>query len=304
MRRASRYAALGAALGVGAPLGLACLRRLLAYGGRRDLDRDLVTYLYLGASTCTVFGAFGWTLGRRVDQLIFSHSELARLREEFASVIAHDLRNPVNALRLQSELLLRQGDGDELRVPRRAMERVDRATGDLARMIDDLLDASRLESSRLELQREPHALAELVAEVVEQQRPALRSHPVELRPRPAPRALVDRIRFTQILANLLDNAAKYSDEGRPIRVSVGPADGGVAVRVEDEGWGIPAEELPRLFDRFYQAKRARAKKVGLGLGLYIVKGLIEAHGGQISVESTVGRGSAFTVWLPAADHSL
>jgi len=222
------------------------------------------------------------------------------LRDEFASVIAHDLRSPVSALRLQSQLLLEQAAADELRVPRRAIERIHHATDDLVQMIEDLLDASRLEAQRLVLHPEPCALDELVQEIIERERPALGTHAVELQLQPAPRALVDRHRFAQILTNLVENAAKYSDEGRPIRVVVAPGGAGVAVRVEDEGWGIAADELPRLFDRFYQAKRARAKKSGLGLGLYIVKGLVESHGGRISVASTPGRGSRFAVWLPAA----
>jgi signal transduction histidine kinase len=302
--RAWGYAALGGGLGIGAPLGLLALRRLLGAGGRgwlrRELQRNRLTYAYIGGSTLAVFTAFGWLLGRRFDQLLASHREVDRLRDEFASVIAHDLRSPVNALHLQSQVLLQQATGGEVQVPRRALERIDHATTGLAQMIDDLLDASRLESARLALHVQPRALGDLAAEIIERQRPALGAHPVELRAQPSPAALVDPHRFAQILTNLVDNAAKYSDENRPIWVSIAPQAGGVAVSVVDQGWGIAADELERLFDRFYQAKRARAKKTGLGLGLYIVKGLVEAHGGRISVESQLGRGSTFGVWFPCA----
>ncbi len=304
MMRAWHYALVGAALGLGAPLGLVAVQRLLRRsdrrGGRRESSGGRLTYGYLTASTCVAFAGFGWALGRRVDQLITSHEELNRLRDEFASVIAHDLRSPVNALHLQGQLLLEKAVGDEVSVPRRALERIDHATGDLSRMIDDLLDASRLEARRLVLQPELLELGELASEIVERQRPALGQHPIELRRRPAPAALVDPHRFAQTLANLIDNAAKYSDEQEPILVAVEPDAGGVTVRVEDHGWGIGADELPRLFDRFYQAKRARAKKSGLGLGLYIVKGLVEAQGGRISVTSAPDRGSVFAVWFPSA----
>jgi signal transduction histidine kinase len=130
----------------------------------------------------------------------------------------------------------------------------------------------------------------------------LATHPVALNQRPAAPASIDPHRFAQILTNLVENAAKYSDVGTPIRVSVEPLNGGIEVRVEDGGWGIAPDELPQLFDRFYQAKRARAKKSGLGLGLYIVKGLVEAHGGRISVASTPARGSTFAVWFPPARY--
>jgi signal transduction histidine kinase len=305
MTRAWRYATLGVVLGWGAPLGLMALRRLFAKGRRQGLRRELasdrLTYSYLAGATCIVFGAFGWALGRRADRLIESHREIDRLRDEFAAVIAHDLRSPVNALRLQSQLLLQQAAGaDEVRTSKRAIERIQHATGALAQMIDDLLDASRVQSRRLALHPEACALDELVNEIIERQRAALGRHPVEIRSRPSPRALVDPHRFSQILINLLDNAVKYSDEERPIVVFVDPGEDGVTVRVEDRGWGIAAQELPRLFDRFYQAKRAREKKSGLGLGLYIVKGLVEAHGGRISVASPPGQGSSFSVWFPAA----
>jgi signal transduction histidine kinase len=287
---------------LGAPLGLLVLRRLSGgsrEGLRHELESSRLTYAYLTGATCAVFGAFGWILGRRADDIVAGHREIDRLREEFASVIAHDLRSPVNALRLQSQLLLAKATADEVPMSRRAIERIHHATGDLAQMIDDLLDASRLESQRLVLHPEPRALDELAGEVIERQRPALGSHPVELHARTPARALVDPHRFAQILTNLLDNAAKYSDENRPILVSIEPTVFGVSVRVQDQGWGIAADDLPRLFDRFYQAKRARAKKSGLGLGLYIVKGLVEAQGGRISVASIPGRGSTFTVWFPA-----
>jgi signal transduction histidine kinase len=296
--KALRYAATGAVLSLGAPLGLLLLRRL---AGMRDRGRaNRLTYLYIGVSTTAAFAAFGCALGRRADQLRRGHQELDRLRDELALVIAHDLRSPVTALRLQAQHLLGQAATDEVKVPRGAIERIAHATDGLARMIDDLLDASRVEARRLNLDLSCCQLSALVAEIVERQRPALAVHPIDLRIGSCPPVLVDRNRFAQILTNLLDNAGKYSDAGTPIGVSVEAADGGIAVRVEDRGWGIAADELPQLFDRFYQAKRARAQKSGLGLGLYIVKGLVEAHAGRISVASERGRGSTFSVWFPAA----
>jgi signal transduction histidine kinase len=116
--------------------------------------------------------------------------------------------------------------------------------------------------------------------------------------------LADPARFDQIFTNLLENAAKYSAPASAIRVVIEGADHGVTVTVEDRGPGIAAVELPRLFDRFYQAPRARAQKSGLGLGLYIVKGLVDAQGGRIWVESEPGEGSRFHVWLPAAEGAV
>lgn len=103
----------------------------------------------------------------------------------------------------------------------------------------------------------------------------------------------------EILTNLLENAAKYSADGTKIAVHVKSTDGGIEVSVKDEGMGISPDEVPKLFDRFYQARRARERRSGLGLGLFITKGFVEAHGGRIAVESIVDRGSTFRVWLPS-----
>jgi signal transduction histidine kinase len=110
---------------------------------------------------------------------------------------------------------------------------------------------------------------------------------------------VDPLRFDQILTNLLDNAAKFSPDEEPIGVTVLPSDGGIDVAIEDRGIGIPSEDVSRLYDRFYQSRRARERKSGLGLGLYITKGLVEAHGGRIWLATQPAKGSTFHVWFPA-----
>ena len=113
--------------------------------------------------------------------------------------------------------------------------------------------------------------------------------------------LADPLRLDQIFMNLIDNAAKYSKPGAPIRIVVEPVEEGARVTVIDHGVGIAEDAIPKLFDRFFQVQRAREqKRTGVGLGLYITKGLVDAHGGRITVESEPGRGSRFCVWLPAA----
>lgn len=115
-----------------------------------------------------------------------------------------------------------------------------------------------------------------------------------------PAVSADPLRLEQVVTNLLENAAKYSDAGTPIRIIIEPSGRGATLSVEDRGPGISPEELPRLFDRYFQTQRARTKRRGLGLGLFITKGLVEAHGGAITVDSVPGAGSTFRVWLPAA----
>jgi PAS domain S-box-containing protein len=228
--------------------------------------------------------------------------ELDRLRDEFASIVAHDLRNPISSILMNSELLLQQIEGkDAIEVRKPALERIRRAAARLGDMVKDLLDASRIEVDRLTLDRKLLPSRTTVEAIVEEVRPTLGEHPVKVATEgePAP-ILADPVRFDQILTNLLENAAKYSPRDAPIDVKVASSADGVEVSVKDEGMGIAPDEVPRLFDRFYQAKRAREMRAGLGLGLYIVHGLVAAHGGRVWVESEPAHGSTFHVWLPSA----
>jgi signal transduction histidine kinase len=303
-RLPARYSLLGMFLGLGAPLGFLALRRLVL--GRRgtwteELRTESAAYWYMALATPAVIGVFGRLLGEQQDRLRLSYEHLERLREEFAAVVAHDLRNPIQAMLMQLDALLRRPRDGGVSVPLDALHRLHRGGERLAQMVNDLLDATRIEASRLRVSPQPVSLPNAVSALIETVGPTLGPHSLGVSSTArVPPVLADPARLDQILTNLLENAAKYSAEGKPIRVAIRAEGGGAAVCVEDEGWGIPADELPRLFDRFYQAKRAREKKSGLGLGLYITKGLVEAQGGRIGVRSEVGRGSAFTVWLPAA----
>lgn len=228
--------------------------------------------------------------------------ELDRLREEFAALVAHDLRNPITSLQMHLEMRLRKAKDGAVVVPVPVLERLRHICARLAGMCNDLLDASRIELGRLSLAPVGLQLAEAVPSVLEQMRPTLGAHPLELRVegRPPP-VQADPMRVAQIVTNLVENAVKYTPDPEPIRVVVAPSpDGGAVVVVEDRGPGIPPDEVPRLFERFYQVQRARAQKSGLGLGLYITKGLVDAMGGRITVDSEPGRGTRFTVWFPPA----
>ncbi len=227
--------------------------------------------------------------------------ELERLREEFAAIVAHDLRNPVSAILMNAEVLLREAKGKEqVTVRALSIERIRRAAARLGDMVNDLLDASRIDVSQLALNRQPIHAKQAAESLLEQIRPTLGEHSLKLRIEGEPgEVFVDRLRFDQILTNLLENAAKYSPQGTSIDLTVNPIDDGVVFAVKDQGMGIAPEEIPHLFDRFYQTQRARELKRGLGLGLYISKGFVEAHGGRVWVESKINRGSTFYVWLPS-----
>jgi signal transduction histidine kinase len=164
-------------------------------------------------------------------------------------------------------------------------------------MIQDLLEATLLEAGQLRMSPRRLDLAAFVPEVVERLRGALPMERVSVRI-PAVAAIVaDPARLERILVNLLSNALKYSSPQSPVDVDVALADGGATITVADRGIGIAPEDLPHVFDRFFRARGARQPE-GLGLGLYITRLLVQAHGGKVEVESYLGTGSAFRVFLP------
>ena len=226
--------------------------------------------------------------------------DLERLREEFAAIVAHDLRTPIAAILLQIEVMRSMASTGQVPVSWASnVDRIERNARRLSQMTNDLLDASRVETGRVALDRKNIDVPEAVRTLIDRLRPTFGRHPVEVEAMaPLPPQALDPLRFDQVLANLLENAAKFSPEDTPILVRVAERAAGVMVSVEDRGVGIAPDDMPRLFDCFYQSKRAREKKTGLGLGLYITKGIVEAHGGHLWVESQPSRGSTFCVWFP------
>lgn len=245
------------------------------------------------------------SLNLMAEQLAARDAERAafeRAREEFISIVAHDLRSPITVISGHAQLLERlAGEEHWSVIGRRAIAAIRTSTSRLNGMVSDLLDASRIEARRLTLERKQLALYEFVRDTIEQLRPTLGEHPLAVRLSGCdPTVSADPRRLAQILSNLLTNAAKYSDPKAAIDVDVEYVGGWGRIQVVDHGRGIPSGDLPHIFRRFYRpAERVGQRTEGLGLGLYIVHGLVEAHGGRVSVESKVGVGSTFTVELPA-----
>jgi signal transduction histidine kinase/ActR/RegA family two-component response regulator len=223
-----------------------------------------------------------------------------RRKDEFLATLAHELRNPLAPIRIAVRLVRsRVGGGDAGRY----LDMIERQTENLTRLVDDLLDVSRVTQDRIELRREPIDIAVVVSRAVDATRHLLevRRHTatVTLPERPL-HVLVDPVRIEQVLVNLLANAAKYTPRGGEIRLSVAPADDAVEIHVRDSGIGIAPELLGRVFDLFHQDERARDRaEGGLGIGLTISRRLVELHGGKIDASSDgPGRGAEFTVRLP------
>ncbi|MGC4000352.1 MAG: MASE3 domain-containing protein [Anaeromyxobacter sp.] len=214
-------------------------------------------------------------------------------REDLLRAVSHDLRNPLQVVLLQVERLSRAA-GD-LAVVRRPVSSIRFAGRRMERMLRDLADASRLEGGALQLDRAPLALGPFVDQLLEVEHGVLETDRVRNEvPLGLPPLDVDADRLDRILVNLVGNALKYSPGTVVIGAHAG--DGEACLWVSDEGPGIPPADLARLFERFYRGHRHEGE--GLGLGLFIVKRLVEAHGGRIEAESAVGRGSTFTIHLP------
>lgn len=226
--------------------------------------------------------------------------DLERARQEFNASVAHDLRNPIQTVIAQIYSLLKKADGDEVRVPVEALRRIERSATSLGRITSLLLDVARVELRRIDLRREPKYLSDVVEEITTRLRPRLEADGHELDLVLEDRSLVDIDvgTFEQVVDNLLDNAAKFSPSGSRIRVSVRSSEGGVLLSVEDEGAGIALSEQAHVFDRRYRTDTVRERRAGLGLGLFIVRSYVEAHGGHVWLKSELGQGSTFNVWLP------
>jgi len=225
-----------------------------------------------------------------------------RNKDEFLATLAHELRNPLTPIRNGLQILRMtgvQGSAQE-----RVLDTLDRQIQHIVRLVDDLLEISRLSRGKLEIRKERVELVSVVETALETTRPLIDAAGHELTVSLPSDPIVleaDPVRLAQVLSNLLNNAAKYTEHGGRIWLNAEKLENEVLIRVRDTGIGIPGPILPRIFDIFRQTDSSRSRQNGLGIGLTVVKGLIEMHGGRVQAYSAgIGRGSEFTVRLPLA----
>ncbi|GAA3152874.1 hypothetical protein GCM10010466_49810 [Planomonospora alba] len=225
--------------------------------------------------------------------------ELDRMKDELVAVVSHELRNPIGAIRGYTEMLLDAPDlGEEHRM---FADIIDRTSAHLQRLVDDLLDLARLDSGGIVIDSRPVSLTRLVRQSVEDHRPEAEAKrlAVEVGLDRHLGVHADPVRLRQVMDNLLSNAVKYTPEGGRVTVTARHDGDEVVVAVADTGIGIPAEQYPQLFTRFFRASTAQeAGTKGTGLGLAITKAIVDAHGGEISAAPREGGGTVFTVRLP------
>jgi two-component system phosphate regulon sensor histidine kinase PhoR len=272
--------------------------------------RDLVLeapHRVLQVRCVAIAGEAGAT-GSRLIHLhdVTREREIDEMKSSFVSLVSHELRTPLTSILGFSSYMLTGKLGPTSEPQRTGLESIHRQAKRLKAIISDFLDLSRIEAGKAEMRREPVSVADVAHRVIEELRPqamekqlrvvfASACSPVE------GIALADDGRLAQVLTNLLGNAVKFTEAGGHVEVEVDRRGDLVRVHVRDTGMGIPEEEVPRIFDRFYQVEKVATRKAGgTGLGLSIVKDIVEAMEGTVSVESRLGVGTCFTVSLPAA----
>jgi two-component system phosphate regulon sensor histidine kinase PhoR len=243
-------------------------------------------------------------LQRTVEQLEREHAELEkveRVRKDFVTNVSHELRTPLASIQGYTETLL-DGALDDTEHNLRFLRIIRHNSERLARITDDLLTLSRIEQKRQKFEYDYHPVSVLLADAIDLMRPIAQKNRIDLQLAPLPEEAIlycDSEAVSQILSNLIDNAVKYTQPGGRITVGVSVHNVSAEIFVRDTGIGIPEEDLPRLFERFYRVDKARSREMGgTGLGLSIVKHLVAAQNGTTRVESRLGEGSTFYFTLP------
>jgi two-component system, OmpR family, sensor histidine kinase SenX3 len=245
-------------------------------------------------------------LDRREDIQYFSPDELQRvnkIRRDFVANVSHELKTPATSLRLLAESLEEAIEEDPVQA-RLFAAQLRNETEQLSQLISDLLDLARLESQKQVENPVPVDVRSVLMTVLARLRRVARKRNITLQWKRFGRAAQytvqgDETQLTSMFTNLIDNAVKYTPPGGQVEVTGGCEASEIVIRVSDTGIGIPEGKLPRIFERFYRVDKARSKETGgTGLGLSIVKHIAENHGGRVTVRSTLGEGSTFTVYLP------
>ena len=250
-------------------------------------------------------GRLGSALNRLAEGLERDFTRLRRLEavhKEFVADVSHELRTPLASVKAYAETL-REGAVEDAEHRLEFIQEIERNVERMTRLVNDLLELSALESGSRPPALEPVSLMRIAGEVTASLKPLAERKRVVLRLDPfhdLPELRGDRNQLKQVFTNLIDNAIKFAGDKGVVRISARAQNGMVEVAVEDNGIGIPPEDLPRIFERFYRVDKARSRELGgTGLGLSIVKQIVEAHCGSVAVESPQGRGTTVRFTLPA-----
>ena len=270
----------------------------------RDLEAANQTIAELNANLHSDIAQATARIRAQLDELAAAKDALEESqaqKERFIAMVAHELRAPLAPINLGAQSLRLRPDRPTTVVL--YAEKIEQQVQRLDRLINDLLDVTRIDAGQFSVKLEPMDLSQMVEQKIAEYRATQPDRNFVLHVPATPIVgTFDRLRLEQALGNLLDNAVKYSLMHTSITTALAPSEGGVALSVADEGRGIPPEQLQRIFDAYVRLPDAEEIK-GFGLGLYITRGIVEAHGGHLTVESGTDRalGAIFTLWLPLRD---
>lgn len=272
-----------------------------------SLTEITVTFAFAAVVDLALLAIIGWLVYRTLEErtrLLDREREAVHLRDQFLSIASHELKTPLTSLLINAQLLERRAarEGREGEANRRSSEAIVRQTRRLRSLIDAMLDVSRIATGQLSIQREQVDLASLAHTAVSEVEASTDRHIITFQGADTVVSVDgDRMRLEEVVLNLLQNAIKYSPNGGTITLRLYADEANAYLCVQDPGIGIPAEALPHLFDRFYRASNAQSERIsGMGIGLSVVHDVVALHGGDITVESTEGEGSTFTIRLPLA----
>jgi PAS domain S-box-containing protein len=226
--------------------------------------------------------------------------QLDELKSEFVSNVSHELRSPLSVIKSYVETMLDQADPGDYQTQREFLTVVNNETDRLTDLVNDLLDISRIESGRFEMELSPVSLSDIIQAVVRDLETKSSKHQIIVDiPSPLPDLSADEDKLVQVFLNLVDNAIKFSPDGGEIVIKAGAKRKMIKCDISDQGIGIAEKDISRIFEKFYRVDNSDKYEIsGTGLGLPIVKNIIESHGGKISVKSELGKGSTFSIFLP------
>jgi signal transduction histidine kinase len=235
-----------------------------------------------------------------LERKMVEYEEISKMKTDLLATVSHELRTPLATIKGYSTLILdyyARLDADETKDYLRS---IDMSTDRLAKLVDNLLDTSRMDSGLLKLEKSPTNIAQLIKGIITEASVRAERYHITVKPlKRLPKVNIDAKRIRQVLDNLIDNAIKYSPPEKEIMISAEKSDNELFISITDQGPGIPAGELSKIFERMYRIEqRLYSGANGIGLGLYICQRLVQAHGGRIWAESTPGQGSTFKFTLP------
>ncbi len=239
-------------------------------------------------------------LAESFNKMAIRLKELDDMKSEFISIVSHELKTPLTSMKEAANLLMEGVGGPLDEKQMRLLSIMEQGIKRLLKIIAELLEISKLESGMVELYLEPHDMNDIVAGFVSEIKPYADTRGIDIRVTYLDRGctgVMDKNKILQVLTNLTHNAIKYSHEGSTVDVRIRQPDEDIVVEIEDYGKGVPEEDIPLIFEKFYQSKTTRGHS-GIGLGLAISKSIVDAHGGRIYAKSTEGKGSVFSFSVP------